>query len=615
MRKLFIKLAALVLVFVMCITSLVGCGLVTTDSERDMNQVVATIQIDGAPEADTIYKKDMIMAYLNYGYMYEQEYGYSTADTFKLIVDSLVNNRILVQSVIKAQYDEAKGWEIENYLSDDGKIEAKYSAIKSMNSIIESYKTQPDAEKQDSLWSEVRAVPTNATNEVKEDDKAAYVQAGVIMEDNAEFRKAYNKFIEILRQNELLGDDYKVNDITTTDFYKQTLKEAQESQLINEYQKVIIDGVIAKFTKDENGNVTLDKLNAAYLEKKDAQSELSNTQLVEKFSAATVEDPVLVGANGKYGYVYNLLLGADSTLTKILEDVSANKDNLTKEQYALERKAILDETVVIDQRSSWITSGYDFDGTKFTGDYTLVENTENSLPFYGTVTEIKAATEDEGAKYRVDAVKNFNLKDFVKVMEEYVYGAEQTGVADSNPSVYKKVQLPELAKDKEYENKINELLFAFSTDPGSLNTYKGYLIKPVPEGSNAEEYMQEFADGARELITMGGSSYIMVATDYGYHVMFFSEVLDANYGFNTLTDYLNDLYGAKDWVAELTEMLKDWNEYEDAENYLYLLGNSLFSTEANNAVTNYQREVLNKYRYAENGGVTIYEDRYADLLA
>ena len=65
--------------------------------------------------------------------------------------------------------------------------------------------------------------------------------------------------------------------------------------------------------------------------------------------------------------------------------------------------------------------------------------------------------------------------------------------------------------------KINELLFAFSTDPGSLNKYKGYVISP----NNTEGFVESFSDAGKELLAMGGKSYIIVASDYGYHVIYF----------------------------------------------------------------------------------------------
>ncbi len=632
MRKLFVKVASMVLIFVLCLSSLVGCGLITTDAERDMNQVVATVQIkEGAPKEE-ILKKDMVMAYLNYGYMYEQYYGYTAEQTFTLIIDSLVNNRIFVQSVIDSKYEDAKKWDVANYLDDEQLVNAKYNTYKSINDLLDGYKEQEEADKADSAWSTVRTTPTNAANkedELIKKDKEEYIAKGFDIDSSADARKAFNKVVELLRVNELLGDEYDGKDLTKTYYFKQTLKNYQETELISAFEKELKDSKRKEFLTDkETGNISLKALDVAYKEKRQAQSDMTDAELISKLSSSTASDPILVGLNDKYGYVYNLLIGADSVLTNEISSIKSKKDNknITKLDYANKRKAILNATTVIDQRSSWISSGYDFDlATKtFTGDYTFAEKEANRLPFYGDVSEYANVDEDTAVKYRVDGIEELSLDKFVLEMEKYLYNDSSiknttsytTNLsAETKASIYKNVVLN--TQVEEYENKINELLFAFSTDPGSLNTYKGYVIKPVPEGADSEEYMQEFADAARELIATKDNKYdyIMVATDYGYHLMFYSEVLEANYGFENLTEYLDDLYGAQDWTEKLNDMLADWDEVEDTENYLYLLANSLFSTEVNNVVTKYQREMLNKYRYAEDGGVTLYESRYADLLA
>ena len=85
-------------------------------------------------------------------------------------------------------------------------------------------------------------------------------------------------------------------------------------------------------------------------------------------------------------------------------------------------------------------SGYDFNGTSFTGDYALAD--ENSLPFKGTATLLNQddGSEDYKAEYRVDSVEEFSLDAFVELMETYLYGGAQTDIKDaSNKSVYKKV--------------------------------------------------------------------------------------------------------------------------------------------------------------------------------
>ena len=200
------------------------------------------------------------------------------------------------------------------------------------------------------------------------------------------------------------------------------------------------------------------------------------------------------------------------------------------------------------------------------------------------------------------------LSEFIAMMEQYVYGktinAEVKDGMEYNTST---------ALD-EYDQRVKELMFAFSTDDSdtALNTYKGYAIKPTPDGGESETYMQEFADAGRKLLTMGANSYVMVATDYGYHIMFLSEVFDTNYKYATLTEYLNKEYGEKDWSAELDSMLADWEE-ADTNHYLYILHNSLSSSIVTKAQTDAQNKVLNTYVYAGDY-VVIYKDTIADLL-
>jgi hypothetical protein len=99
MRKLFVTVASIVLALVFSVTAF-GCNLIETDSEKDMKQVVATVQIEEGAPKDEILKQDIVMAYLNYGYQYEQQYGYTREQTIKLIVDSLISNRVYLQTAI-----------------------------------------------------------------------------------------------------------------------------------------------------------------------------------------------------------------------------------------------------------------------------------------------------------------------------------------------------------------------------------------------------------------------------------------------------------------------------------------------------------------------------------
>ena len=131
-----------------------------------------------------------------------------------------------------------------------------------------------------------------------------------------------------------------------------------------------------------------------------------------------------------------------------------------------------------------------------------------------------------------------------------------------------------------------------------------------------EKYMKEFADGARELLAMEGeNSYIIVATDYGYHVMFYSEVFNSSYNYATLEEYLNKFEGQKDWAAELDLIKANFDDEDklDTDSYLYKLFNSISTSIADKALSDEQGKILD-YVFGDNDCVVKYEDRYADLL-
>lgn len=652
---------------IMGLTFLGGCKLITTNSKKDMNQVIATVKISSDMEkADEIYKKDIAMAYLNYGYMYEYSYGYTREKVVKMIVNNLVNNRVYVQYAMQefnksneTIVDSTKGnWDIDRYLTASEKMDALYSTVKNMNELITSYMDVED-KVQDSMPEAVRTIPTNAKNaEKKLDDTQkgqyvygkdypktdyVYTDSDVIIDDgveNAERRKAYNKVINLLRSNELLGD--YTNSLTETTYYQETLQSHKEQALLDRFEKSIIT--------EARKTVSLSDLAEVYADRFNTQNNMTETEFAEKLSSATASDPVLVNNNGTYGYVYNLLLGANDTttakITKYVDDWKKLNPQPTveeKEQFEKDkaeyRKDLFNNITVKDMRYSWIWSGYDgqLSGTEytFTGDYAFATD---SLPFQGDVKLLNPVANGEEepenykAEYSVTNVRKFNLTSFIEMMETYLYGGTQNDVkkTDAPNAYYKVVNVDgDLAQ---YDEKINELLFAFSTDSGSLNTYKGYSIAPVPELGGSETYMQEFADAGRILLgmdtdaradvldsgaTLGNKSYIMVATDYGYHIMFYSQVFDNTFAYETLDEYLEafcNKYGKADWQSVLNDMIDNWDDFEDKDHFLYTLFDSVASTKVNTVLTNAQNKILNDYVYNDGGYVVKYESRYAELL-
>ncbi len=635
MKKRFVKIISLIVAMLIGVGAS-GCNLITTDTEKDMNRVVATVNVT---REETITKRDMVMQYMNYGYYYVNYYGYTVEQVYEMILDSLLQNKILTQYVEKEFNDNPAKYGItidntktgvEKFLKVDEEngindiIESEYAAYKAVNDLLDSFAHDHENEetKQDTIIGEVRTVPTNAANEVVEltlAQKSAYVKKyekeGFDVNSTAERRKAYNKVVDLLDGYALLGDFN--GDLAKTTYFKDNLKTNKENYMVKYLEDYIKNSIVSSLSYEND-------IKPLYVDKYNAQKEMSNTEFVTALGSASATEPVLVSNKGTYGYVYNILLGASTKQTDDIAKIKTDNKNVTNEKFAEERASILSSTVIKDLRSSWIQSGYDFDGTKFTGDYTLVKDPANSLPFNGTAVKIKDEVKDEfdvvteKAKYGVSKVNELDLAGFISMVESYIGGtftnANYTDVEFSNYNVpYAKTLSGEVS---EYNAKIEELLFAYSTDPGSLNKYKGYLIKPPVDGADSEEFVKTFGDAGRELISKG-SGYVVVASDYGYHLMFYSETLNVNYDFASLDDYLDTLSIDKTeatWADYFANQLKDWDEFGAENNYLFILANSLVSNKINDKVETTRNTVLNKYLYELEDGVVINEDVYASLI-
>lgn len=464
------------------------------------------------------------------------------------------------------------------------------------------------------MISDVRTVPTDAANAEKDVDKAEYVNN---IDDNgfdvaSEFRRpAFNRVISLLKGANLLGDGY-TGDIRETEYFKLLLKNNLEHEIIHNYEDAILEEI--------TNSVKYKDIQDLYKEKLDAQKEWSNSDFVSALSSASANSPILYSAFGTYGYVYNLLLGVNEYQSAQIADIQHERsdEGWTEDKYAEERAKILAGTVAKDLRETWILSGYDFDfETKtFMGDYTFIKDAANSLSFQGEVNKVRDADDEHNlsAVYSIESVDTFGLKEFTEFVNGYVYGdTAEIDLTSGDNNIY--YEYDKDSKPVEYDAKINELLFAFSTDSGSLNTYKGYVIKP-----DNSEYVKTFGDAGKALLEYaaenGGESgsYKVVASDYGYHFMFFSEVWTIDKGYATLDAYLETL-GIESGAEYFENMIANFEDFEEQDNFLYILTNELISAKLSDASTRSVQNITYKYRYGDKKDCTkIYKDRFADLL-
>ena len=615
MKKRFTGIISLILSLLVSLTFLTGCNLVTTDSEREMNQVVATVSVNENFN-DEILLSDVAMAYINGGYLNEQYYGYTTEQNINLLIENLISQRIVLQNALielEADSTFAKNTDEEiytplRYLTGEDFIDAEYKAYDAFNAYIKTFAEAEDATYADGWAGELRTVPTGATNDVKEKtpgDKEAYIAKGVDVSDE----KAFSDMIDSLKEGGLLGDKYETTeDPNDIEYFKSLKEDYYEEAIINIYEE--------RLAKIARSQVTYAMLEGFYLDLYEGQVNFTNAEFVDKLSNATVDSPLLVGGYGSYGYVHNLLLGVNDEQEAEIKKIKEDNDNLSDADYALQRKLVLDATMAKDLRASWLFSNYDVKEENgklyFTGDYTFAEDSANSLEFKGNFVKLKDADEEKQtpALYTATSVNSYNLKEFVTMMNAYIGGTITDNTApyaiDSlTNSIY---GAKNIAGAVEYEAKINELLFAFSTDSGSLNSYKGYVIKPEVEGTATEEYVKTFGDAGRILLSQG-TGYVIVASDYGYHIMFYSELVSANSSYATLNGYLDTLNIDKGayatWADYYDAMLNDYEAFEETENYLYKLASAKISTSISNYQNTIINSLINKYRYEEEGCVKI----------
>lgn len=678
MKKFWKTLASAALAAVMGVSAF-GCNLIETDLERDMSQVVATVQISEDAPVENIYKRDLVLMYINYGYSYVQQGTYTQAQVFEMLMEQLVNNAILVQNAVKAKAEQLGITEdiynleahMDEYFTEEEQQEALYNTNKALNDVIDSYKDAEEEEEESETSSEtVRTVPTGAVNYEPEwgdsDNALAFykdynskgftaqnedgetmsgVETGfrrngdVIEITDIETKRAYNKVVEALESNGLIGEDfdYNADSIYDTDYYRDSLQSQRESVLISWYEEYLTAEILS--------TVSYADLEARYAEMYNTQKNYTVSEYETALDAWSASSPVVAYSYGGYGYVYNLLLGVNAAQAAEIEALGG-ETNLSQAEYAARRERILSRTTAKDLRSTWITAGYDFDyeTLTFTHDYSLASETY-ALPFQGTVKWVNEADkpaegeddEDYTEKYEITSVKEFDLEEFVAFLDETLYEGVTLDTSGTGSSGYYRVARNTNGTEiPEYEDRINDLLFAFSTDAGSLNTYQGYLISPEAEADETETYVEEFAKAARDLLTMEDGSYIIVGTDFGYHILFKSVALEADGGYPTLGQYLDSL-GVEKKIGETTHttwegyynaMISDLTAYlddnDDNENfYLYLLQQAYVSDILNTELANVQSAIVNRYKTADEDGnyteyneqyVKIYENRYSEYL-
>ena len=719
------KTAALLLGIALTVGS-TGCNFLVTDNEKDLAQVVATVNvanslakvgdeyseyaddvnalIDKGGLSTDISKRDLIAYFMSVGYTYVQSYGYSYEDTFNMLMDTLVSRKLMTQyavayylkngltaqdclNYVESETQKAEGVEqkllkahpevltMKYFLTNGGKTTvedmkdynlAVYSLMQSLNSSLDSMESSYIvAEEEEHDHGEARTTPTGVGTEMEDyypmtaDGKVDYdIYTGrnpldtcgayekVEGSTTASRQKAYNAFLVNLQSYSLIGKDENTANVTQLDYYYAELASMLGQSLINKY--------FNDLQEEAANSLTGDYVATKYAEILDAQANAYQDVSAFETAIGGVGDDsfVLYGAKN-FGFVYNILIPFSTSQSQ--EYSAVKKKGLTQDEVYAARKKILDNVVAKDLRDTWFSAhdhaNYSYEATADdvyyvnsamkdqtaylffednvgeTKQYEALKQYAGQYPYNGVVTK-----DDHDFEFKPNKLK---IGDFIEEMKAYInfvsgcevtgeelpaynaktYYAEVDGKIDYSRVDYSKfssyagkVVLQDTAasdffnpESDQYKalSAVNELMFAYSTDPGCLNTYMGYTVSPYTTSYVKEfEYAAQLAImGDKDLGIDGGvGTYVVCATDYGWHVI-----------------YCSFAYGAEDGEVYSYNHAEAVGETMVKGSFSNLFYESLKTTTATTLTNEIQSNVLNKHN--NDNSVTLFKSRYKDLLS
>lgn len=257
MKKLFFKLAALVSLIAIVFGGLAGCSLFEVNAGRDMDQVAATVNIDGNADSEVkIYKRDMLAGYMSYGYYYVQKYGYTTSKAYQLVLNNLVNNEVIMASGKNAlagsdalSVEDVNSYGIENVLS-----------LLASDKDVEKYENGKKSAGTDGYTKGLNDYVASVYSSAKTTSKDAsfrFVDKEDVLKAVSDAVGNVNSFIDSFMDSDKEDDDHDHEHISYTTRTVPTMEKEEE--------KVDVDAcmnVIKNDTKGLNAKVTGDRLKA-----------------------------------------------------------------------------------------------------------------------------------------------------------------------------------------------------------------------------------------------------------------------------------------------------------------------------------------------------------------
>ena len=435
------RVGAIALAAALGCTVFAGCDLISTNIEKDYQQVIAEVDIsqsedfaaDGkyAAYADVvtnteITKLDMVAYFVSTGYAAMQQNGWTYYDTFAMISDALVNRAIYIQYAMVylldngSDADGTKKYSIDEFnsevadakddaerdllavkyfLTDAERARAEYNTKVLFNNTLDSQEESIiNAEEGDTSSETVRTTPTGVDT-ANEDyyDPAYNVYTGsnalsdcgtyeaVEGSTSSTRRRAYNTFLANLRSNNLITTGEDVSDIQSLTYYDIELKNAYEDILISKMSDLF------EQQAEERLNSATGEGGTSFIE--NAYNELLAYQRQAFEDESTFESAldgmsadsfVLTAPAEGYGYVINILIPFTTTQSNALTNAGQDFGDPNGNKF-VQRSELLQAVRGTDQRGTWITGdneyGFAYDTSKFDDAYTNGDSNRTYLFF------------------------------------------------------------------------------------------------------------------------------------------------------------------------------------------------------------------------------------------
>ena len=511
---------------------------------------------------------------------------------------------------------------------------AVYTLKKSLNDSLDSMETSSyiTAETEEHDHEEARTLPTGVDTE-KEDYFTTNYEiytgrnaAGACGEyETVEGstvttrQKAYNAFLTNLQAYNLInvdadkGEVEDTRDVTKLHYYYVELASILGQSLINKY----FDSL--------EGDVS-NKLDTAYMQTKYeemlAQQEHDYTNDNAAFSTAldgVAENNFVLYGLENYGFVSSILIPF-STAQNVKYTEAKNRGLTENELFAV-RNSIAKNIKATDLRDSWISehehANYSYereDGKTYFFKDNLSENSkyeqlkhyagnyaynEEELDIDGFINEFETYVIEQANLGVEDAAKKATLatpKKNTNFYTETNFKGTDGKVDYSKFTYYSgQVNFGEDVKASDFFNResqqykalsaVNELLFAYNTDPGSMNSYMGYVISPY-----TTSFVKEYEYAAQQTVKAGVGAYSVSVNEYGWHIVYCTFKFD---GGNVYGGYVE---ADKDVEGTFSNLF-----YEMIKEAAY-----------NNHATEEQNRVIREYNVSDC--VTRFEKAYKDLL-